>query len=341
MSPLFCAVQINTRKVPGMSGKLITVFGGSGFIGRHVVRALAREGHKIRVAVRRPNLAYFLQPAGDVGQIQFVQANVKFPQSVKDAVEGAEVVINLVGILTQTGKQKFEKIHKDGAKVIAEAAREAGVESLIHLSALGAHVHSKSAYARSKAEGELAVRESFPSAVILRPSVVFGPEDDFFNRFAGLARVSPVLPLIGGGHTKFQPVYVGDVARAVLSSLQDDAAGRTYELGGPKVYTLREIFEFTLEETGRSRTLVPLSFRLAKIQTFFMGVVPGWLLPLFKVTMDQVNLLKTDNVVGLSDEPVLGTLADLGVDTLTSVEANVPTYLFRFKKHGQFDTAAV
>ncbi|TNE59628.1 MAG: complex I NDUFA9 subunit family protein [Alphaproteobacteria bacterium] len=314
-----------------MSGKLVTVFGGSGFLGRHIVRALAREGHLIRVAVRRPNDAYFLQPSGGVGQIQFVQANVKFPESVAKAVEGAEVVINLTGILTPTGKQSFDAVHHKGAAAIAQAAQEAGAETLIHMSAIGADAHSDSKYAASKGLGEEAVRAAFPSAVILRPSVVFGPEDEFFNRFAALARIAPVMPLIGGGATRFQPVYVGDVARAVLAAMKPVAAGQTFELGGPEVMSLKDVYALVLKETQRKRPMVSIPFGLASFEAFFLGMLPKPLL-----TMDQVKLLKHDNVVGEGAR----TLADLGVDELETAEMIVPTYLYRFRPAGQFDTAA-
>ena len=257
------AITLNNRA-------LITIYGGSGFIGRHVVRAIAKTGARMRVAVRRPELAGHLQPLGGVGQINAVQANVRFPDSLLAAAEGADAVINLVGILFPSGKQTFTSVQDEGARHVAEAARAAGAQALVHVSAIGADPGSPSVYARSKAAGEAAVREVFPGAVILRPSVVFGPEDDFFNRFAALARIAPVLPLIGGGNTKFEPVFAGDVAKAVIAALTGSAkAGAPYELGGPEVLTLKEVMERVLTYTMRKRLLVPVPFWLAKTERRF------------------------------------------------------------------------
>jgi NADH dehydrogenase len=238
---------------------LVTIYGGSGFIGRHVVRAIAKTGARMRVAVRRPELALHLQPLGGVGQINSVQANVRFPDSLLAAAEGADAVINLVGILFPTGRQTFKAVQEEGARHVAEAARAAGARALVHVSAIGADANSPSLYARSKAAGEAAVKEVYPAAVILRPSVVFGPEDDFFNRFAKLARLSPVLPLIGGGGTRLQPVFAGDVAKAVVAGLTGAAKpDAPYELGGPEVLTLKEIMQRVLAYTMRRRWLVPM-----------------------------------------------------------------------------------
>lgn len=310
-----------------MNTNLVTVFGGSGFLGRHTVRALARAGWRIRVAVRHPNSAFFLRPLGSVGQIDIIKCDVTDAEAVTRAVQGAKAVVNLCGILFQSG-QTFEEVQADGAAHVAQAAAAAGVEALVHVSALGADSESDSQYAVTKAEGEAAVREAFPKAVILRPSIVFGPEDGFFNKFAALARFLPALPLIGGGRTRFQPVFVGDVARAIVTALtrQD---GRTYELGGPAVYTFKELLQLILRETGRRRALVPLPFGLAMLKAAFLQILPKPLL-----TMDQVKLLKKDNVVSAT----ASGLADLGI-TPTSVEAVVPAYLWRFHPKGEYASA--
>ncbi len=313
------------------SGDLITVFGGSGFIGRHVVRALARQGFRIRAAVRRPDLAYHLQPLGDVGQIHAVQANLRYPASIKAALEGADAVVNLVGIMNETGRQTFDGVHAFGAQAVAKATAERGLDKLVHLSALGADENSKSIYSRSKAEGEKLIREAVSTACILQPSVVFGPEDKFFNLFAGLARISPVLPLIGGGQTKFQPLYVGDLADAVVACLKEKtAAGQTYELGGPEVLTLQQCMEFILATIDRKRLLVPLPFAVARFQAQFLNLLPNPLL-----TPDQVELLKHDNVVSAQAVLQNRSLEALGIEG-HSVETMVPPYLARFRRAGQF-----
>jgi NADH dehydrogenase len=307
------------------------VFGGSGFIGRHVVRALAQDGWRIRNACRRPDLAQYLQPLGSVGQVVSVQANIRNTPSVRAAVEGADAVVNLVAIAYESGRQTFQDVHVGGAARVAEAAKAVGAKTLLHMSALGADLESKSAYARTKAEGEAAVFKAFPDAVAFRPSVVFGPEDNFFNRFAAMARISPALPLIGGGHTKFQPIFAGDVADAVAAVLAGKAKpGATYELGGPEVKTFREIMEYILQVTSRKRLLLPLPFGIAALQAQFLQVLPNPLL-----TVDQVELLKRDNIV--SEEAAKGgrVLENLGVDG-TAMETVVPTYLYRFRKAGQF-----
>ena len=312
--------------------KLVTVFGGSGFLGRHVVRALARAGYRVRAAVRRPDLAGHLQPLGSVGQIHGVQANLRYPASAAAAAEGSHAVVNLVGILYPSGRQSFDAVHAAGAGAAAEAAAAAGAEHLVHVSAIGADPDSDAQYGRSKAAGEARVREAFPSAVILRPSIVFGPEDDFFNRFGALARYLPALPLIGGGHTKFQPVYAGDVAAAAAAAVRGTAqAGTVYELGGPGTFTFRELMEFILAETHRGRLLLPLPFALARLQARFLQLLPKPLL-----TVDQVSLLATDNVVSEAAAGESRTLAGLGIDP-HPIEAVVPAYLERFRKAGQFD----
>jgi NADH dehydrogenase len=310
---------------------LVTVFGGSGFLGRHVVRALAKRDYRIRVAVRRPELAGHLQPLGRVGQIHAIQANVRYLASVEAAMRDSSVVVNLVGILTEGGGQTFSAVQAKGAETIAEAAAAIGAR-MVHVSAIGADEHSSSRYARAKAAGEQAVLAAVPSATILRPSVVFGPEDEFTNRFAALARMSPVMPLIGGGETRMQPVFVGDVATAVADAVDGKAkAGATYELGGPEVLTLREIMQWILTTTDRERMLVPLPFALARFKAFFLQFAPGAL----KLTPDQVELLKSDNVVSDAAKAAGLTLEGLGIAP-DSMEAICPQYLWRFRPMGQF-----
>jgi uncharacterized protein YbjT (DUF2867 family) len=310
------------------TARLVTVFGGSGFLGRHAVRALAQSGFRIRVAVRRPDLAYDLQPLGRVGQIHAVQANVRYPDSVMRAAEGAETVVNLVGILSPTGAQTFEAVQTEGAEAVAEAAKKCGAK-LVHVSAIGADPKSDSAYARTKAEGEKAALAA--GAVVFRPSIVFGPEDDFFNRFASLARFLPALPLIGGGHTLFQPVFVGDVGAAILAAAEGRATPKKiYELGGPEVKSFRELMELMLRVIGRKRLLISLPFGLASAQASILELLPGKLL-----TRDQVKLLKTDNVVSKKAERERRTLQGLGI-TPTSMEAILEGYLWRFRRAGQF-----
>ena len=309
----------------------VTVFGGSGFLGRNVVRALARRDYRIRVAVRRPELAGHLQPLGKVGQIHAVQANLRYPASVAAAMRDSQVAINLVGILTAGGAQSFDAVQASGAATIAQSAAAAGAR-MVHVSAIGADENSLSAYARSKAAGEKAVLTAVPSATILRPSVVFGPEDQFTNRFAALARMSPMLPLIGGGLTRMQPVYVGDVATAVAEAVDGKAKpGATYELGGPEVLTMREIMEVILAITERNRMLVSLPFGLAKLQALLLQFAPGGL----KLTPDQVELLRSDNVVSDAAKTAGLTLEGLGI-TPDSMEAIAPQYLWRFRAAGQF-----
>ena len=312
---------------------LVTVFGGSGFVGGQVVRALAKRGLRIRVAVRNPGLGYKLRMLGDVGQIEVVQANVRMPASVARALEGAEGCVNLVGVMHERGRQKFQSVHAMGARNIAEAAKAAGVTRLVHVSAIGADAESESKYARTKAMGEAAVREVLPSTTILRPSIVFGQEDDFFNRFARMACASPVLPLIGGGLTKFQPVFVGDVANAVAACLVDaDTAGKTYELGGPGVFTFKALMEKLCLEIGRKPILAPVPFGVASLIGFggdLMGLQPFPIAP--PLTTDQVTLLRADNVVA----PGALTLADLQI-AATALEPILPTYLYRYRKGGQY-----
>jgi NADH dehydrogenase len=310
---------------------LVTVFGGSGFLGRNVVRALAKREYRIRVAVRRPELAGHLQPLGRVGQIHAVQANLRYPASVEAAMRDAQAAVNLVGILTEGGAQSFDAVQGKGAATVARAAAAVGGR-MVHVSAIGADENSLSSYGRSKAAGEKAVLAAIPSATILRPSVVFGPEDQFTNRFAALARMSPVLPLIGGGVNRMQPVYVGDVATAVADAVDGKTKpGGTYELGGPEALTMREIMEAILAITERRRMLVSLPFGLAKLQALLLQFAPGAL----KLTPDQVALLRTDNVVSDAAKADGLTLEGLGI-TPDSMEAVAPQYLWRFRAAGQF-----
>ncbi|MEM7619477.1 MAG: complex I NDUFA9 subunit family protein [Pseudomonadota bacterium] len=312
--------------------KLITIFGGSGFIGRYVVRALAKDGHRIRVAVRKPELAGHLQPVGDVGQIHAVGANLRHQASVERAIEGADIVINLVGILYQSGKQTFQDIHAQGAARVARIAKNAGAKQLIHMSAIGADLRSKSVYAHTKANAEQAVLSAFPNAIILRPSIVFGPEDGFFNMFASLATFAPALPLIGGGKTRMQPVYVGDVAEAVRNCCnRQGQQGTIYELGGPDIYTFKQLMQKTLEFSERSALLVPVPFFFAKLKALFLGLLPKPLL-----TLDQVRLLQYDNVVSRHAIWEGRTLEKLGVRSLQSIDAIVPSYLEQYRPKGQY-----
>lgn len=309
---------------------LVTVFGGSGFLGRHVVRALAKRDYRIRIAVRRPELAGHLQPIGKVGQIHAVQTNLRFPASVTAAMRDSSIAINLVGILTEGGAQSFNAVQSEGAGTIAQAASAVGAR-VVHVSAIGADENSLSRYSRSKAAGEAAVREAVPSATFMRPSLVFGPEDAFTNRFAALARMSPVMPLIGGD-TRMQPVYVGDVANAIADAVDGKAkAGATYELGGPEVLTMREIMQVILATIQRDRMLLPVPFAIARLQSMLLQFAPGGL----KLTPDQVESLRIDNVVSDAAKAAGLTLEGLGI-AADSLEAIAPQYLWRFRATGQF-----
>lgn len=310
--------------------KLVVVFGGSGFVGRHVVQALATRGYRIRVACRRPDLAGHVQPLGNVGQIQPVQANLRMRWSIDRAVQGADHVVNLVGILHESGRQRFTTVHQFGAHAVAEAARAVGA-GLTHVSALGADVRSPSAYARTKALGEKAVFSTMPDAVVLRPSVAFGPEDGFFNRFAAMARFSPVLPLIGGGKTRFQPVYAADIAEVVARSVDGTIErGKVYELGGPNVLTFKECMQELLAITERKRLLLPLPWWAAGVMASFLGLLPKPLL-----THDQVTQLREHNVVSEDAAREGRTFAGLGIQPRT-IGAILPSYLWRFRAAGQF-----
>lgn len=315
-----------------MNKGLVTVFGGSGFIGKYVVRALVQDGWRVRVAMRRPHTGLDLKVIGNVGQVQLVQANLRFPLSVERAVDGADAVVNLVALLFESGKQTFDALHVKSSETLAKACAQAGIKNLVHISALGADVTASSNYARTKGEGETLIREHVASADILRPSIVFGPEDNFFNQFAAMTQFSPALPLIGGGQTKFQPIYAGDVAQAVATCLQRGTQGQTYSLGGPETYTFKELMEFVLEHIDRRRLLLPVPWLAANIMGFFgelSGALP-FVAPF--LTRDQVALLKTDNIV---PDTAHKTAQDLGLslETITSI---VPSYLVRYRYHGQF-----
>jgi NADH dehydrogenase len=308
-----------------MTARHVAVFGASGFIGRYVVRDLARDGDVVAACARHASTAGFLRPMGDVGQIAPFSADLRDERAVAAVVAGADAVVNLVGIVFERGKQRFDTAHHRGPGALAGIAKSAGVKLLVHISALSADRNSTSTYSRSKAEGEEAVRAAFPGATILRPSLVFGPEDDFFNRFGAIARVSPILPLIGGGVTKFQPVYVGDVAAAVAAALsRDDAEGKTYALAGPAVFTMRQLFEMILQETGRKRLLMSVPFGLASFNATFLEWAPKPLL-----TRDQVRMMRHDSIAA----PGMPGLAELGI-TPTALELILPTYLDRFRRPG-------
>lgn len=324
-----------------MAARLATVFGGSGFVGRQVVRELARRGWRVRAAVRRPHAAGFLKPMGDVGQIHVMGADILDRDQIDAALHGAEAVVNTVGVLYQKGRYSFEAVHVKGAAAIAELAATKGIARLAHLSAIGADEEADALYARTKGAGEAAVRAAFPDATILRPSIIFGPGDAFFNRFAAMARFSPFLPAIGFGRTRFQPVYVDDVANAACESLDRPATkGRTFELGGPAIYSFSELMQIMLEVIERKRILVPIPFAIAELMGFAgqaVGRLTPWAPP---ITVDQVRLLKRDNVVGVSGEPDIGALEDFGFQP-RALEPIIPVYLERFRKYGQFEPSRV
>lgn len=311
---------------------LVTVFGGSGFVGRHVVRALVKRGYRIRVAVRRPDLAGFLLPSGYVGQISLVQANLRYRKSVDRAVEGACFVVNCVGILFESGRNSFDAVQDFGARAVAEATRASGAK-LVHISAIGADRESQSSYGRSKGRAEAALLSTVPDAIILRPSIIFGAEDSFFNKFAAMAKMFPALPLIGGGKTKFQPVYVEDVAQAVALSVDGKVpGGKIYELGGPEVLTFRQCMELVLRATNRQRPLVSLPFGIASMIGSIASLIPFITPP---ITSDQVALLKKDNVV--SEEAIREgrTLEGMGIRP-TLLASVVSSYLVHYRPQGQF-----
>jgi NADH dehydrogenase len=310
---------------------LVTVFGGSGFVGSQIVRALARNGSRVRVAVRNPGRGYRLRMLGDVGQIEVVQANLRDEDSIARALDGAEACVNAVAVLFESGRQTYQALHVDGAARVARLALAAGARRFVQISAIGADAAAAAGYARTKAAGEAVVREVFPDAVILRPSVVFGPDDQFFNRFAEMATLAPALPLIGGGETRMQPVFVGDVAQACAeATLSADSAGRTFELGGPEVFTFRQLMELLLTVVQRRRLLIPVPWPAAALLgragdlAARVGVTPP-------ITSDQVAMLKVDNVVAAG----ASGLADLGVRA-SAVESIIPSYLYRYRRGGQY-----
>jgi len=317
--------------------KLVTVFGGSGFVGTQIVQLLARAGHRVRVAVRRPDLAGHLKPLGGVGQVLPIQANIRNLDSIRRAVAGADIVINLVGIGFERGRQDFESVHVDAAAAIAQSAKAAGATHLVHMSALGVDSAADvSSYANSKLAGEAAVFAAFPSAIVLRPSIMFGPGDGFFNLMGTLTRLFPVLPLIGG-KTRFQPVYVGDVATAFLRAVEGKVkTGRVYELGGPQVETYKELMQRVGREAMRSRPMLPIPSGIAKLLALPLAFLP--FPPL--LTADQVELLGVDNVVSTAAIADKRTLSAFGV-TPTSMDTILPSYMWRFRKHGQFDRVPV
>ncbi len=309
----------------------VTVLGATGFIGRYVVKRLAAEGAVVAAVGRHASRAGFIKPMGDVGQIALLEADLTDEPVLDAVVAGADAVVNLVGIKLERGTQRFEALHHRLPARLAAAARAAGVKQLVHVSAIGADPAAPSAYHRTKAEGELALRAGFAEAVVLRPALVFGPEDDFFNRFAAMACLAPALPLIGGGTTRFQPVYVGDVAASVMAALdQPDAAGRIFELGGPRVLTFRELMALMLHEIGRRRLLVPVPFVLAT----FAAALVEWL-PAPLLTRDQVRMLRSDSVAA----PDMPGLAALGIAP-TSLALILPTYLDRFRRGGRIRTTS-
>jgi NADH dehydrogenase len=313
---------------------IVTIFGGSGFVGRYVAQRMARLGWRVRVAVRRPNEALFVKPYGVVGQVVPIQANVRDDASCRRAIEGATAVVYCVGVLYSAGANTFEAVQAEGPDRVSRIAAQCGVQRFVLVSAIGADADSPAAYARTKAAGEAAVRRHMPGAVILRPSIVFGPEDDFFNRFAGMAKMAPALPVVGPD-SRFQPVYVDDVAAAVAKACTGEAeAGATYELGGPRDASFRELLELMLSVIRRKRPIVAVPIPVAKIQGMVLGQLArvGIAPP---ITLDQVKMLERDNVVS----PGAKSLADLGI-TPTSMEAILPAYLARFRPSGQYDRMA-
>ncbi|WP_417205542.1 complex I NDUFA9 subunit family protein [Antarctobacter sp.] len=313
--------------------KLVTIYGGSGFVGRYIARRMAKEGWRVRVAVRRPNEAIFVRPYGVVGQVEPVFCNIRDDDSVRSVMQGADAVVNCVGTFDKSGKNNFDAVQNEGAERIARLATEEGVGRLVHISAIGADTEGASLYAQSKGNGEEGVLQNFPQAVILRPSVIFGPEDQFFNRFAGMTRLGPVLPVVGAD-TKFQPVYVDDVALAAVKGVLGTAQSGIYELGGPEVMTFRALMQLMLEVIRRRRLILNIPFFAASVigsvsdlvQSISLGLVPA------QITADQVRSLRHDNVVSAEAKG----FADLGM-TPTAAAAVLPDYLWRFRPSGQYD----
>ncbi len=312
-----------------MPSPIVTIVGGSGFVGRYIAQAMAKRGWRVRVAVRRPNEAMFVKPYGVVGQVEPIQCNIRDDASMTRVIAGADAVVNCVGVLFEMGANRFDAVQTEGAARVARISAEQGVGQLVHLSAIGADPESRSAYAQSKAEGERSVLEAFPNAVILRPSVIFGTEDQFFNRFAGLSKIAPILPMVGGG-TKFQPVWVCDVAEAAARAVVGDVASGTYELGGPRVASFRECLELMLRVIRRRRLLLDIPMPLARLKAWaleksaWVGIPP-------MLTVDQVILLESDNVV--SGE--LPGFAEIGIDP-ASMESTIESYLYAYRPYGQY-----
>lgn len=318
-----------------MPSKIVTVFGGAGFLGRHLIRTLCRQGWRVRVATRRPHLAGDARLAGDVGQVQLIQANVRNRASVRRAIEGSDAVVNLVSILYETGNQTFNGTQSLGAANVAQVAAELGIKTFVYMSAIGASLESHSSYARTKAEAEAATLEAIPTATILRSSIMFGPEDGFFTRFARIARMLPIMPVFGGS-SKFQPIYAGDVASAIAAALaSSEARGQTYELGGPRTYTMTELLKFITREIDRPRLMLPIPLLFASPMGYTTGAIfkiwpiSYWAPP---ITGDQVQMLQVDTIVGAGAK----TIADLGITNLETIESITPTYLWRHRPHGQF-----
>lgn len=316
-------------------GDLVTIFGGSGFIGTQTVRRLTQRGWRVRVVVRHPHKAIALNPLGNVGQIHIVRGDIGDPRSVSAALRGATAAVNLVGLLYETAGRRFQQVHVEGVRTIVEACRDHQVARFVQVSAIGADAKARSSYARTKGEAEAVARRTLPQTTVLRPSIVFGPGDGFFNRFAQMATQLPALPLIGGGATRFQPVYVGDVADAIARAVEPGVEGRAFELGGPEIYSFADLLKMVLRETHRNRALIPLPFTLASaigvggdLMAFFTGLEPP-------LTSDQVLLLRRDNIVSAGASGLL----DLGVRP-TGVEAVLPGYLWRYRPGGQFADAA-
>ena len=305
----------------------IAVFGGGGFLGRHLIRELTKQNYRIKIATRNPYLKGYLRPLGNPGQIELIKTNIFNIEDVKKVLRNCDYVINLVGILYETKKQKFNQIHSDFPLLLSNLCNEFGIKNLVHVSALGVKEKHTSQYAQSKLQGEKNIQNIFKSSVILRPSIVFGPEDKFFNTFASYARISPFLPLIGGGRTKFAPVYCVDVGKSIVKSLElKNSKPKIYELGGPKNYSFRELIEILLREIKKKRLLINVPFNIAKFQSYFFQMLPKPIL-----TMDQVELLKYDNVIS-GDYP---GLQDLGIEGKT-IHSILPQYIYRYKTYGQF-----
>ena len=307
--------------------KIIGIFGAGGFIGKHLIRRLTKLDYRIKVATRNPYLKGYLKPLGNPGQIELFKTNIFNSEEVKQVLKNCDYVINLIGILYETKKQKFNQIHAYFPYLLSNLCNELGIKKIIHISALGVKEKHDSKYMQSKLEGEKNIQERFKSSIILRPSVVFGPEDKFFNTFASFAQFSPILPLIGGGKTKFAPVYVGDIAKAIVKTLEvDNSEPKIYELGGPENYTFKQLMQILLSEIKKKRFLISVPFNVAKFQSYFLQILPN---P--PLTPDQVEMLKYNNIV--SGE--YSTLQDLGISG-KNIHSILPKYIYRFRTGGQF-----